>query len=133
MPATAAESRLSNRFTELSRSDAVALIDENGTATFAQTGERVRALATQLVTRGLGGTCIGLLAAPDRDWVEGFWAILAAGSTPLPLSPLHPAREHAFFLNHGGAQAVLLGRAFASAPVEHPLQLVFAGGRLEPR
>lgn len=123
--------RLLARFDQLATSSALALIDPHGQATFASVAERARQLAAELVRRGLSGRRIALLAPPDRDWVEGFWAILLAHATPVPLSQLHPTTEQEAFLVQSGAAALLLAPSAAPGTrARHPTRLVFTGGRI---
>lgn len=111
------DSRLVQRFVELSRSDGVAVSDPWGALSFAELGAAARGLAARIRGEGLEGQRLALLAAQDRSWLVGFWAVLLAGGTVVPLSPLHPAREQAFFLAESRAAALIVTEALAaSAP-----------------
>jgi malonyl-CoA/methylmalonyl-CoA synthetase len=115
----------------VSLSEQIAIIDEAGASTFRAVIERARALAEALRRAGLGGARVGLSSTPDRDWVEGFWAIVLAGGTVVPITPLHPAPERAFFLRQSGARAHLVSRSLASTLPEGPTpRLLFEAGRL---
>jgi len=119
------------RWQSLSASPALAVLDAAGSVSFQSAAERSRQLAAQLCSSGLGGCRIGLSSLPDRDWVEAFWAILLAGGSVVPISPLHPPPERAFFLRQSGARAQLVSASLAATMPESPvLRLVFAAGRL---
>jgi malonyl-CoA/methylmalonyl-CoA synthetase len=114
------DSRLLQRFVELSRSalsDAAAVSDEDGTLSFAELGAAAQGLAARIRREGLGGQRLALLAPQDRSWLVGFWAVLLAGGTVVPLSPLHPTREQAFFFAESRAAALIVAAPLeASAP-----------------
>jgi len=123
------DSRLLQRFVELSRSDAAAVSDEGGTLSFAELGAAARGLAARIRGEGLGGQRLALLAPQDRSWLVGFWAVLLAGGTVVPLSPLHPTREQAFFFAESQAAALIVAEPLAaSAPAGR--QLAFAASDL---
>jgi malonyl-CoA/methylmalonyl-CoA synthetase len=123
------DSRLMQRFVELSRSDEVAVSDEWGALSFAEVGAAARGLAARIRAEGLEGQRLALLAGQDRSWLVGFWAVLLAGGTVVPLSPLHPAREQAFFFAESRAAALIVTEALAaSAPAGR--HLAFAASDL---
>ena len=112
-------------------SDQLALIDPLGCVTFGAVAERAWQLAAQLCEQGLAGCRVALSSAPDREWVEGFWGILLAGSSVVPISPLHPAPERDFFLRRSGARAHLVSAGLAGSLPEGAVpRLVFETGRL---
>lgn len=128
---TTAPTRLLERFDAVSSSEGLAIVDAEGAATFAQTSSRARHLARQLNAAGLGGSRVALLAPPGREWVEGFWAILLAGGTVVPLSTLHPRAEQEAFIRQSGARGLLIAEALgAASAAEHPRRLAFGRGRL---
>ena len=81
------------RLEQLRFSDQIAIRDTAGSVSFRSVAERAQGLARELRERGLAGKRIGLSSSADRNWVEGFWAILLAGGSVVPISPLHPAPE----------------------------------------
>jgi malonyl-CoA/methylmalonyl-CoA synthetase len=109
------QSRLLQRFEELSRSDEIAVSDRLGRISFADLAARARALATRLAREGLAGQRLALLAPQDRSWLEAFWAVLLSGGCAVPLSPLHPLREQEFFLHASHAAALLVAEPLAAA------------------
>ena len=108
-------SLLLQRFDDLSHSSALAVRDEHGAISFAGLAAGARALATRLANEGLAGQRIALLAPQDRSWLEGFWGVLLAGGTVVPLSPLHPPPEQAFFFRESRAAALLVAEPLALA------------------
>jgi malonyl-CoA/methylmalonyl-CoA synthetase len=134
-PSTPRQQRASTpllaRFEALASSPATALLDGAGSSSFREVCERVRQLADALEARDIRGRRAALLAEPGREWVEGFWAILLCGATPVPLSPLHPAPEQEALLQQSSAVAFLLSEAAeATCRARHPARWVFGAGRL---
>src|SRR5690349_4765193 len=82
---TMSPSRLLQRFLSSSLSNASAVTDSQGCASFAELAARARALARRIEQQGLGGQRIALLAPQDRSWLVGFWAVLLARGTVVPI------------------------------------------------
>jgi malonyl-CoA/methylmalonyl-CoA synthetase len=119
------------RLDALGQSGQLALVDAGGGSPFQAVIQRARQLAGELRAAGLEGARIGLSSTPDRNWVEGFWAILLAGGSVVPISPLHPAPERNLFLRQSAARAHLVSPPLAAAMPEGPVpRLVFDAGRL---
>ncbi len=55
--------------------------------TYAELQQRVRVIAAELVRRGLAGERVLLLYPPGLEFVEGFYACLAAGAVATPAYP----------------------------------------------
>jgi malonyl-CoA/methylmalonyl-CoA synthetase len=108
-------SRLLQRFAELSGSEQAAVRDECGELSFAELGAAAQGLAARIQSQGLGGQRLALLAPQDASWLVGFWAVLCAGGTVVPLSPLHPTREQAFFFEESRAAALIVAEPLAAA------------------
>jgi malonyl-CoA/methylmalonyl-CoA synthetase len=124
-------SSLLSRWQSLSASPALAVLDAAGSVSFQAAAQRSRQLAIQLQAGGLGGCRIGLSSTPDRNWLEAFWAILLVGGSVVPISPLHPPPERAFFLGQSGARAHLVSSSLAANMAEGPVpRLVFDAGHL---
>ena len=58
--------------------------------------------------RSLEGERVALLASPGAAWVEAFVGIVLAGGIALPLSPLYPSAELAWFLEDAGARRLIV-------------------------
>lgn len=82
-------------------------------ATFEQVATRARARARRLLTllgrETLSGERVALLVSPGLDWVESLFSVVLAGGMAVPLSPLHPAAELAYFVGDADVAAVILG------------------------
>lgn len=122
--------RLLARFRAWAHDERVALVDDGGSLAFRDLHDAATRLAGALVARGLGGQRVALLAAADRNWLTGFWAILHAGSAVVPISPLHAAREQHALLSRSKAAALLLGEGFANAAPCPVPSLRFSAGSL---
>jgi malonyl-CoA/methylmalonyl-CoA synthetase len=110
-------SRLLLRFSDSSHLSTIAVTDQLGSASFAELAASARALARRLRHERLGGQRIALLAPQDRSWLVGFWAVLLAGGTVVPISPLHPSREQEFFIAESRSAALLVAEPLvAGAP-----------------
>ncbi len=123
-------SRLVSAFDAVSRSSDRALTDQRGDSSFVEVGIRARTLADALLSLGLGGARVALLGQPDRDWVDGFWAIVLAGGCVVPLSPLHPAPERHALLAQSRARALLVSETMSAEFTEHTGAMLFGGGRV---
>lgn len=68
---------------------------------YAQLLERVRALAAELLETGLTpGARAAILADSGPWWATGYFAVLHAGATPVPLDPRSSPAELATITNH---------------------------------
>ncbi|MCC6551418.1 MAG: AMP-binding protein [Polyangiaceae bacterium] len=56
----------------------------------------------------LDGERVALLASPGAPWIEAFLGVVLAGGVALPLSPLYPPSELAWFLADAGARRLLV-------------------------
>ncbi|HMJ14730.1 MAG TPA: AMP-binding protein [Polyangiaceae bacterium] len=113
---SAEPSRLLSRFEALvaERPNAVALLTDHESVTYAQLSQRARAIAHALREHAWAGRRIALLSTQDSRWVEGFFGIALAGSVVVPLSHLHPEPERAWFVQESEAVAVLGSEDFAA-------------------
>jgi amino acid adenylation domain-containing protein len=88
-------------FTEQARAtpDAVALVAEGESLTYAELLERVRLLAAHLAGLGIGPESrVALLLDRGPEAVTAVLAVLAAGGAYVPLDPDHPAERLGFLL-----------------------------------
>ncbi len=118
-------SLLVSRFLDLTdaRRDALAVIDDVESVSFAELGRRALCVAGELQRRGLGGARIALLVTQGSRWLEAFYGVVLAGGVAVPLSPLHPETEQAWFVDTSGARAILVSE-------EHAAEVAaYAGGR----
>ncbi|NME81503.1 non-ribosomal peptide synthetase, partial [Rhodococcus sp. 105337] len=88
------ESTLLDRFDAqvLSNPDAIAVVFEGESLTYAQFDARVNRLARYLISRGVGPeTMVGLAVRRSLDLLVGMYAIVRAGGAYVPIDPDHPA------------------------------------------
>jgi malonyl-CoA/methylmalonyl-CoA synthetase len=60
----------------------------------------------------LDGRRVAILLPPGPTWVEAFFGVIAAGGVAVPLSPLYPATELAYFADDADADTVILAEEF---------------------
>ncbi|MBW4716879.1 non-ribosomal peptide synthase/polyketide synthase [Saccharothrix sp. SC076] len=88
--------------------DAVALVDERGTRTFAELARDVDRVATWLADQGIGREQVVGLALPrGADAVVALLAVLRAGAVALPLDPAYPAERLALMTDDARPALVL--------------------------
>ncbi|GAA0705867.1 hypothetical protein GCM10009548_93900 [Streptomyces malaysiensis subsp. malaysiensis] len=79
--------------------DAVAVIDEQVTLTYAELGRRANKLAHLLIHRGVRpGTLVGLCLDRGAPMIVGMLGILKAGAAYVPIDPEHPLERTRFVL-----------------------------------
>ena len=107
--------------------DAVAVIFEDRTLTYAALDAHANRLAHHLQSLGVGPeTVVGLLVERSPEMVVGLLGILKAGGAYLPLDPNYPRERLSFMLADAGAAVLVTQTAlperlpstalFASAP-----------------
>ncbi|MBW8480960.1 non-ribosomal peptide synthetase [Actinomadura parmotrematis] len=116
--------------------DAVAVLFEDATLTYAELHARADALAAELRARGAGpGAIVGVALPRSLDLMVALVAVLKAGAAYLPLDPEDPAARRAGMLADAGAAALLTGEADAPegfAPSGTPGLLVSEGTPAAP-
>lgn len=96
----------------LGRADTAAYIDDHGSLSYAQLGERVRRVAAALLASGLRREERVLLLMHDcNDWPVAFLGALYAGVVPVAVNTLLTADDYAFMLQHSRARAALVSAA----------------------
>ncbi len=94
--------------------DAVALVADSVTLTFAQLSARVNRLARLLVAAGAGpGSHVALLLPRTADAVVALLAVLEAGSAYVPIDPDYPAARVTYLLDDSQPVVVLTTRDLA--------------------
>lgn len=94
--------------------DAVALVDPDGTTSYAELDRRSDAVARELLDRGAGrGSVVGLLADRSAGAVAGLWGILKSGAAYLPLDPEYPDARTRRLLDDAGARLCLVRGGYA--------------------
>lgn len=89
--------------------------DDGGHRSLEALLERAFSVRTALLAGApsLAGQSVVLLATPSRAWVSAFFGILLAGGVAVPLSPLYPAAELAWFADDAGARTALVSADLA--------------------
>lgn len=98
------------------RATKVAFIDDHGTLTYGQLGERVRRVAAGLRSLGIKREERVLLLMQDsNDWPVSFLGAMYAGLVPVAVNTMLTADDYAYMLEHSRAQAVLVSGALLPA------------------
>lgn len=101
------------------RGDEVALVDGNGTRTWAELDERTDRLIAALRTRGLReGDAVVLLAGNQREAIEVNLACMQGGWLVVPVNWHWVAGELAYVLDDADAAALIVGRAWTPLATE---------------
>ena len=88
--------------------DAVAVVFEHESLTYAELGRRVNQLARYLLSENVGPeSLVGLQMRRSIDLVVGMYGVLAAGGAYIPLDPDHPAERNAYILEVAAPVCVL--------------------------
>ncbi|MEE9453480.1 MAG: amino acid adenylation domain-containing protein, partial [Paracoccaceae bacterium] len=96
--------------------DAVALVFEETTLSYAALNRRANRLAHRLIAAGAGPeTVVGLSAQRGFDMVIGLVAILKAGAAYLPLDPKLPKARLAYLVQDAALKIVVAGGETAGA------------------
>jgi nonribosomal peptide synthetase DhbF len=107
------------------RRDAVALVCEDSTLTYAALNARANQLAHLLIAQGAGPEQIVALALPrSAELIVGLLAILKSGAAYLPLDPDYPADRLAFMLADAKPACLITSSAIAPRLPEAAPRLV---------
>ncbi|HEX7240562.1 MAG TPA: condensation domain-containing protein, partial [Longimicrobiaceae bacterium] len=88
--------------------DAVAVVSEAGSLTYAELDRASDALAARLRARGVGPeTRVGICLEPGPGTLAAVLGVLGAGGAYVPLDPKHPADRLAYVLVDSGARVVV--------------------------
>ncbi|MBK9712870.1 MAG: amino acid adenylation domain-containing protein [Kouleothrix sp.] len=89
--------------------DAIAVVGENTTLTYAALDQRANQLARALQARGIGPEAlVGLCLPRTPDLLIGLLAILKTGAAYVPLDPTYPAARQSFILEDSRAQLLIV-------------------------
>ncbi len=90
-----------------------ALVEEKRRLSYAQTLERVQALAAGLEEMGLGpGERVALLFPNCIDFCLAYFAVLSLGAVVVPLNNRLAPGEFAYIVNHSGARFMMVEEGF---------------------
>ncbi|OUM08469.1 non-ribosomal peptide synthetase [Pseudomonas syringae] len=94
------------------RPDAIALVHDDRSLTYAQLNRRANQLAQRLLMHGLEPEqCVAICAERGSDMIVGLLAVLKAGGAYVPIDPDHPTDRIAFILKNSAARLLLCQRA----------------------
>ncbi len=89
--------------------EAVALVADERTLTYAELDERSGALAGRLAALGVRtGSIVGICSERTPEMVVGMLAILKAGGAYMPLNANYPAARLEFMVRDAGARVILV-------------------------
>lgn len=121
------------------RATKVAFIDDHGTLTYGQLGERVRRVAAGLRSLGIKREERVLLLMQDsNDWPVSFLGAMYAGLVPVAVNTMLTADDYAYMLEHSRAQAVLVSGALlptltaAMIKSDHEVQTLIVSSPVAP-
>ncbi|WP_280456490.1 non-ribosomal peptide synthetase [Nocardia carnea] len=109
MPTDRSATLISPFLEQVSRTpDAVAVVFEETSLTYAEFAGRVHRLARYLLSRGVGPeTYVALGMRRSIDLLAGIYAVSAAGAAYVPLDPEHPAERIEYILETAAPICVL--------------------------
>ncbi len=109
--------------------DAVAVVDETGSVTYAELAERSNRLARHLMDLGVRSeTLVGICLDRSVEMVVAVLAVLTAGGAYVPLDPDYPNERLAHMLADTAAPIVLTQVALADRLPPHAGQVVLVDG-----
>jgi malonyl-CoA/methylmalonyl-CoA synthetase len=103
-------SPLVTRLASLGTLDRLAVEDDTSRRTFSELwhgAQRVRLALTE-GKPSLDGRSVAILVSPGVRWLEAFFGVVLAGGVALPLSPLYPPAELAWFGDDARAAIVIV-------------------------
>lgn len=102
--------------------EAVALVFEDQTLTYAQLNERANRLAHHLRTLGVGpDTLVGICMDRSIEMVVALFGVLKAGGVYVPLDPEYPEQRLSFMMADAALPILLTqSHLLASLPAERP-------------
>ena len=105
--------------------DAVAVVFEEDSLTYAELNTRANQLAHYLISKGVGPeVVVGLCLERSLEMVIGLIGILKAGGAYLPLDPSYPTERLAFMLTDANAPVLVTHSALLNRLPPHHAQIV---------
>ncbi|MFC6686534.1 MupA/Atu3671 family FMN-dependent luciferase-like monooxygenase [Jhaorihella thermophila] len=114
--------------------DAVALVFEDETLTYAELNARANAIAARLRAMGVGpGARVGLFLRRSPDLLTGALGILKAGGAYVPLDPAYPADRLAYYVHDSGAEVIVTQPDLAGSLPRTGAQILQLDGAIAPQ
>jgi amino acid adenylation domain-containing protein len=89
-------------------SQRTAVIDENGSITYAELDKMSDLIAEKLVKNGFGTEQVaGILCGRTREYVAAYVGVMKAGGAYMPLDPEYPQDRLEYMLSDSGAENIL--------------------------
>ncbi len=108
--------------------DAVALVFEDESLTYAELNGRANGLARLLIDAGVApGAHVGLCTGRGPDLLIGALAILKAGGAYVPLDPAYPADRLAHYISDSAASLIVAGQEQAGLLPETAARIIDLG------
>ena len=109
-----------DRHLDEGRASKTAVIDEQGSYTYAQLAERVNRAAGALLQLGLEPEQRVLLCLLDTvDFPTVFWGAIKAGLVPVPVNTLLTQQDYAYLLDDSRARALVVSSALYDGFARH--------------
>lgn len=90
-----------------------AIVTGEQTVTYAELGERVRAVAAELERRGVRrGDGVGILFRNSAEFVIAYWAALYAGALAVPLNAHYQRNEILYFIDECQLKIILTNESY---------------------
>ncbi|AEI67116.1 non-ribosomal peptide synthetase [Corallococcus macrosporus] len=105
--------------------DALAVLDEERSLSYAELNRRANLLAWALRARGVGPEArVGLCMERSVDMVVSILAILKAGGAYVPMDPAYPAQRLAYMVGDSQVRWVLTQRRIADKLAGHAVEIL---------
>ena len=106
--------------------DAIAVVDDSTSLTYAQLDRVTTNLALRLRERGAApGSLVGVCADRSVAMVAALVAVIKAGAAYVPLDPAYPADRLAFMLEDAAAPVILAQRHVATTLPAHSASVIW--------
>lgn len=112
--------------------DAVAVIAEDETLSYAELNRRANAVAARLRSMGVGAnSLVGVCLHRSSDLLVALLGVMKSGGAYVPLDPGFPSDRIRYMLEDSGARVLLTERACEAELLELPAQRIFVRDHLD--
>lgn len=109
----------------------IAVVDSQGSLTYAELNARMNRLAHVLHAEGIAGGRLALLLPNCRELLEGFGAAAKLGVSPIPVNTRFHAEEVTRLLQKQNVKAVVVDAAFVDRVLDFPGTVLVRGQEYE--